>query len=114
FGLAQISADRMKIAKWGGSYLKETIPNLQKKDAKNFYDWCLTGIILKDKGSAFQNYYQKNIKGCKASTETKAGIKCFGRLVSCCPRLNIELALKQPKKYFETRHASALCSELFK
>ncbi len=114
FGLAQQSADRLSIPKWGGSYLNEKIEMIKKMNAKEFTDWCLTKSIYSDGQKNLEKYFKDKIKNCTMSYTLESGIKCFGRTVNFCPRMNIELALKQPARYFETKNAAPLCEELFK
>lgn len=52
-------------------------------------------------------------KKCKAGTKNNSEIKCLGKWLTLCPALNVEVALVQPLSYFETRKATALCSDLF-
>jgi len=114
FGLAQQSADRLSIPKWGGTYLAGRKEMIKKMDSKSFTDWCLTKAIYSDSQSNLEKYSREKIKSCSMGYKTKAGIKCFGRTVNFCPRMNIELALRQPARYFETKAAAPLCANLFK
>lgn len=113
FGLAQLSADRLSIQRWGGSYLELKKEMIKKMDAKTFIKWCLTKSIYKDGQATLEKYYNEKIKSCTMGYKSESAIKCFGRTINFCPRMSIELALEQPARYFETRHAPPLCSKLF-
>lgn len=114
FGLAQLSADRLVIPSWGGNYLKEKQKMISLMDAKTFIEWCMTKSIYKDSQEKLEKYFNDKIKNCEMGISGKSKIQCFGRTVNFCPRLSIELAMEQPARYFETRHASPVCAELFK
>jgi len=113
FGLSQLSADRLLIPKWGGNYLKQSFTKFEKFTSKDYIQWCLTKSIYNDKDETLESYYENKIKNCTPNAKTKKGIKCFARNINFCPRLSIELSLKQPMRYFETRHAKSICSNLF-
>ena len=83
-------------------------------DGKTFVEWCMTKSIYKDSDAVLQKYFNDNIKNCEMGTSSSAKVKCFGRTINFCPRMSLELALEQPSSYFETRHASPICAELFK
>lgn len=112
FGLAQLSADRLYIAKWGGNYLSEKKDLIKSFPAKNLLNWCMTRSIYNDKEETLVKYAEK-IKSCEIGYKTKEKIKCYARVVNFCPRLTIDLALEQPMKYFETKKAAPLCPKLF-
>jgi hypothetical protein len=114
FGLAQLSSDRLIIPKWGGNYLIEKQKMIKLMDGKTFVEWCMTKSIYKDSDAVLQKYFNDNIKNCEMGTSSSAKVKCFGRTINFCPRMSLELALEQPSSYFETRHASPICAELFK
>ena len=113
FGLAQLSADRLDISRWGGLYLSSKIKDIKKMSPETFLSWCATSSMYNDSKSTLKEYFIKNIKNCSMSSKTKTGIKCFARTINLCPRMTVELALQQPMRYFETKRASPLCQELF-
>lgn len=112
FGLAQLSADRLYIAKWGGNYLTAKKDLIKSFPPKQLLNWCMTRSIYNDDEKTLQKYAEK-IKSCDMGYKTKAGIQCYARIVNFCPRLTIDLALEQPMKYFETKKAAPLCTKLF-
>jgi hypothetical protein len=114
FGLAQLSADRLVIPRWGGNYLKEKQKMISLMNGKTFVEWCMTKSIYKDSENELEQYFNEKIKNCEMGISKKSEIQCFGRSVNFCPRLSIELAMEQPARYFETRHADPFCAELFK
>ena len=112
FGLAQLSADRLYIAKWGGNYLTAKKDLIKSFPPKQLLNWCMTRSIYNDDEKTLQRYAEKIIS-CDMGYKTKTGIECYARVVNFCPRLTIDLALEQPLKYFETKKASPLCGKLF-
>jgi hypothetical protein len=114
FGLGQLSADRLDMSKWGGSYLSQKAKDIKKMSANTFLKWCGTTSMYNDSKSTLENYFNRHIKNCSMSSKTESGIKCFARTINLCPRMTVELALRQPMRYFETRYAKPICSELFK
>ena len=112
FGLAQLSADRLTIKKWGGSYLKDKQTLIKALPEKQLLNWCMTRSVYNDDEVTLKKYATK-IKSCVMGYKEEAGIKCFARIVNFCPRLAIDLALEQPLRYFETKKATPLCTKLF-
>jgi hypothetical protein len=112
FGLAQLSADRLTIKKWGGDYLKAKQVLIKSLPEKELLNWCMTRSVYNDNEATLKKYATK-IKSCQMGYKDKAGVKCFARIVNFCPRLAIDLALEQPLRYFETKKASPLCVKLF-
>ena len=113
FGLAQLSADRLDIPKWGGNYLSSKIKDIKKMSSETFFSWCATSTLYSDSKTTLKRYFLKNIKNCSMNSKTTAGIKCFAKTINLCPRMTVELALQQPMRYFETKNAKPLCPELF-
>lgn len=114
FGLAQLSADRLHMSKWGGDYLKSQAELISNISAKEFLNWCMTKVMFSDDEKSLHTFFDDKIKNCKMSSKNLVGIKCFARTINICPRMAIELSLKQPMSYFETKEAKPICEELFK
>lgn len=47
------------------------------------------------------------------SAPTKDNMRCFGRWVTLCPALNLDIALLNPNSYFATRKTAPLCLATF-
>lgn len=105
FGLCQMSLDRLNNDSSDAAYdafKADILANPNSAMVK-----CGTQFVYRDNDSSLKDELLRAAR----CTDTK--VKCFGQLVTICPKLNLELGLRAPAAYFETADASPVCTEAF-
>jgi hypothetical protein len=110
FGLLQMSADRLYAQKNRDLYesFKEVILSGSSKGAA----YCGSYHVIRGTQSAIQAELE-TAASCDEGYTSKSGILCFGKMMTICPALNIQLGLNAPAAYFATRKAAPKCSAAF-
>ena len=76
-------------------------------------DKCGTKYLYKDAANVLAGEIEEAAE-CRAGTKNINEVKCFAKMVTICPALNLELALNAPAAYFATRRAAPRCTEALK
>jgi hypothetical protein len=115
FGLLQMSADRLTWPK-SGIIFQRQIESLKLAAVSNpdaLLEFCQTEKFYKDPREDLIGAF-RGISSCKASPDSKDGVKCFGAWAMLCPAFNLDLGMAAPQAYFSKdtrRKAPLVCQE---
>lgn len=110
FGLLQMSADRLYTQKNRDLY--KTYKNVILQSPSKGVAYCGSEHVIRGSKSAIQAAL-KEAASCQEGYNSTSGVKCFGKLVTICPALNVQLGLNAPAAYFATRKAAPRCTSAF-